>query len=95
MIAKKPLNSNSVSTNFEVSRTAVYKYIKILTECRLIEIIQQDRERYCEARLGKLNEVSVWVEQYRKIWTSRLDNLENYLKELQTKAKKKKYDKRK
>jgi hypothetical protein len=48
---------------------------------------QEGRERFCEAHLEKLNEVSEWVGQYRKFWSSKLDNLENYLAELQTKNK--------
>lgn len=83
MIATRPLNINSVSENFPVSRTAVYKHIKILAECGLIVIKQQGRERFCEARLERLNEVSSWVDQYRKLWTSRLAALDNYLLELQ------------
>lgn len=87
-ISEKSLNINSVAGNFDVSRTAIYKHIKILTECGLVVIKQQGRERYCEAKLEKLNEVSDWVEQYRKIWTARLDNLEDYLSKLQAKKKK-------
>ena len=87
-ISEKSLNINSVSGNFDVSRTAIYKHIKILTECGLVVIKQQGRERYCEAKLEKLIEVSDWIEQYRKIWTSRLDNLEDYLNKLHTKKKK-------
>ena len=87
MIAYKSLNINSVAENFDVSRTAIYKHLKILTECGLVEIKQQGRERYCEARLAKLNEVSEWVEQYRKLWAQRFDTLEGYLKELQAKKK--------
>ena len=88
MIAYKSLNINSVAENFNVSRTAVYKHVKILTECGLVEIRQQGRERYCEAKLEKLNEVSHWVEQYRQFWSDRLDALDNYLKELQAKESK-------
>lgn len=87
MIAYKPLNVNSVAENFDVSRTAIYKHIKILTECGLVTIRQQGRERYCEAKLGGLNEVSQWIEQYRKLWSQRLDSLENYLKTMQSKKK--------
>jgi DNA-binding transcriptional ArsR family regulator len=87
MIAYKSLNVNSVAENFDVSRTAIYKHIKILTQCGLVVMKQEGRERFCEARLEKLNEVSDWVEQYRKVWTARLDNLENYLAELQSKNK--------
>ena len=84
-LVQKPLTPNSVATNFHISRPAVSKHIKILTECGLIVIKQQGRERYCEARLDKLNEVSGWVEQYRKFWTAKLDSLEVYLDELQSK----------
>ncbi len=83
MIAYKPLNVNSVAEQFDVSRTAVYKHIKILIECGLVDVKQHGRERYCEARLGQLGEVSDWIEQYRKFWTSKLDSLENYINELQ------------
>ena len=79
MISKKPLNVNAVTENFPVTRTAIYKHIKILTECGLINIRQQGRERYCEANLEKLNEVSDWAEQYRKIWTEKLDAPEEFI----------------
>ncbi|HEV8282864.1 MAG TPA: metalloregulator ArsR/SmtB family transcription factor [Chitinophagaceae bacterium] len=88
MIAHKSLHLNSVAEKFHVSRPAISKHIKILTECGLITIKQQGRHRYCEARLDKLNEVSNWVEQYRKFWTQKLDALETYLEELQTAEKK-------
>ncbi len=84
MVAHKSLNVNSVTSNFDVSRTAIYKHIKILTECGLIVIKQQGRERFCEAKLQKLSEVSDWVEQYRKMWAARLDSLEEYLAKLQS-----------
>ena len=90
LIAKESLNINSVTGNFDVSRTAIYKHIKILTECGLIIIKQKGRERYCEARMEKLHEVSDWVSQYSKFWNERLDALEVYLNKLQAKKKKKK-----
>jgi DNA-binding transcriptional ArsR family regulator len=97
-IAHQPLNVNSVTEHFDVSRTAIYKHIKILIECGLIDMKQQGREHICEARLEKLNVVADWVEQYREMWTHRLDNLERYLNDLQEKEEKpknKKHGKRK
>lgn len=87
MIAHQSLNINSVTENFDISRAAIYKHMKILTECGLLEIKQQGRERYCQGRLEKLNEISDWVEQYREFWEARLDSLEIFLKEIQTKNK--------
>ncbi len=85
LATNKSLNINDVADNFEVSRPAISKHIKILMECGLVNIKQQGRERYCEPQLDKLSEVSKWVEQYRKMWTQKLDALEDYLKEIQEK----------
>jgi len=93
LLSQRSLNLNSVADQFNVSRPAISKHIKILTECGLVVIKQQGRERFCEAKLDKLNDVSDWVEQYRKFWTEKLDSLERYLDELQ--MKKKKHGKRK
>jgi len=89
MIAHESLHLNLVADKFHVSRPAISKHIKILTECGLITIKQQGRHRYCEANFGKLNEVADWVEQYRKFWSQKLDALETYLEELQSKPAKK------
>jgi DNA-binding transcriptional ArsR family regulator len=85
-VAHQPLNVNAVAENFDVSRAAIYKHMKILIECGLINMKQKGRERYCEAHLEKLNEVSQWIEQYRQFWETRLDALEVYLEELQKKT---------
>ncbi len=79
LIAHESLNLNSVTENFNISRPAISKHIKILRECGLIIIKQQGRERYCEAHLKSLAQVSQWIEQYRVFWTSKLVALEKFL----------------
>jgi DNA-binding transcriptional ArsR family regulator len=79
LIAHRRLNLNAVAENFDVSRPAISKHIKILSECGLIVIHQEGRERYCEARLATLREVSSWIEQYRLFWTTKLQALELHL----------------
>lgn len=88
MIAHKSLNLNSIAGNFQVTRQAISLHIKILTECGLVEIKQQGRERYCEAKLEKLSEVNEWTEQYRVFWTKKFHALKNFL-EQETKGAKK------
>ena len=83
MVARHPLNVNTVAENFDVSRAAIYKHMKILIECGLIDMKQKGRERYCEAKLGQLSEVHEWIEQYRQYWENKLDSLEAYLFKLQ------------
>lgn len=95
LLAHRKLNLNAVAENFDISRPAVSKHIKILTQCGLIAIEQKGRERYCEAKLKRLNEVADWVEQYKKFWTSKLDSLETYLNKLQSGKTKQDIKKRK
>jgi len=79
LIARKPLPLNSIAENFEVSRPAISKHIKILTECGIVTIRQRGRERYCEARLQKLSEVTEWIEHFRVYWNQKLDALGQFL----------------
>lgn len=79
MLARQSLNLNAVADRFDISRPAISKHIKILTECGLITIHRQGRERLCEAKLDSLDEVSDWVQQYRKFWEQKLDSLDAYL----------------
>lgn len=87
LLAKNRLTLNAVAEHFSISRPAVSKHMKILVECGLVAVRQQGRERYCEARPEKLNEVSDWLERYRSIWEERFDRLDEYLEEVQKKEK--------
>lgn len=82
LIAYNPLNLNSIADNFDVSRPAISQHIKILTECGLVIIKKRGRERYCEASLKQLNEVSDWIEKYRLLWAEKFDRLDNLLDKL-------------
>ncbi len=94
LLAHKSLNLNSVAEKFHSSRPAISKHIKILTECGLITIKQQGRERYCEAKLQKLNEVSEWVEQHKIFWTKKLNVLDDFLSKENVSNKNKKAGKK-
>jgi DNA-binding transcriptional ArsR family regulator len=87
MLADKPLNVNTIAEHFDVSRQAISLHIKILIECELLKISKQGRERYCEAQLSQLSEVSIWIAQYKKHFETKLDNLETYLDKLKKQRK--------
>src|ERR1700744_3042068 len=79
LIAHQSLNLNSIADNFTVSRPAISKHIKILTECGLVTIKPDGREHYCEANFAGFKEVSDFIEQYRVFWTEKLDALGKFL----------------
>ena len=75
----KKMNLNSIAENFETSRPAISKHIRILSECGLIVIKKNGRERYCEAKLEKLKEVNAWTEKYSRFWDGKIEDLKNFL----------------
>jgi len=89
LIAYQPLNLNTIAENFQMSRPAISQHMKILIECGLVTVNQKGRERYCEARLDKLDEVAQWVEQYRMVWQQKHDRLDKVLEKLTDKKKNK------
>ncbi len=88
LLANNTMNLNAVAEKFDISRPAISKHIKILTECGLVLIKQEGRERQCTAQLEQLDEVSKWVEEYKKVWENRFDNLDKYLEKIQKMNKK-------
>ena len=87
LVTHQALNLNAIADKFDMSRPAISQHIKILIECGLITVSKKGRERYCDARVDKLNEVAAWVEQCRKQWEERYDRLDNVLEKLKTKHK--------
>lgn len=92
LISKEPTNVNSIAEQFDVSRQAISLHLKILTECGLVSVKRLGRERVCEAKLEKLNEVNEWVAQYKEFWSKKLNALENYLNNI-SENKNDKYEK--
>jgi DNA-binding transcriptional ArsR family regulator len=95
LLAHKKLSLNQITDNFDVSRPAISRHIKILIECGLVVVQKDGREHYCLAQLKKLSEVNEWVKQYSEFWSDRFDSLEEYLALEQKKAPKKKSNKKK
>lgn len=87
LLAEQPLTVNSVAEQFEVSRPAISKHLKILEECKIIAIHKQGRERFCQIQPKNLIPAFLWIEQYQSLWEDKLDSFENYLNDLQTKNK--------
>ena len=91
IIAKEPQNISSIAAQFDISQQAVSLHVKILTDCGMVIIRQQGRDRFCEADLSQLGEVAEWIVQYRQHWENRLNKMEKYIATL----KKERYGKKK
>lgn len=84
LVARRPMNLNSIAENFSVSRPAISQHIKVLTECGLVYMVRQGRERFCEARLAPLGQVADWMEPFRQLWDRQFTALDQLLDRLQS-----------
>ena len=82
LLSEEPKNLNAIAEEFDISRPAISQQIKILTECGLVEVIKEGRERYCRIQPASLVPAFLWIEQYRKLWENRIDSFEEYLMEV-------------
>ena len=85
LIVLQAMTPNALAEQFDCSRQAVSKHIKILTECELIKQEYYGREIYYHFNPKKMKEVDKWLEQFRATWESRFSQLDNVLKNLKNK----------
>ena len=88
LIASKAMTPNALAEHFDSSRQVVSKYIKILTECKLVKQEQTGREIYYHFNAQRMKEVDKWLEPFRALWEERFTNLDIVLRNLKTKKKK-------
>lgn len=89
LIAIQAMTPNAIADNFHTSRQAVSKHLRILAECELVTQEQKGREIFYSLEIEKMREIDEWLEQYRKIWEARFEQLDEMLAMI-TKQKKEK-----
>ncbi|MDP4212941.1 MAG: metalloregulator ArsR/SmtB family transcription factor [Bacteroidota bacterium] len=79
LLSKDSLTINSLAENFDMSRPAVSKHVKILYTAGFISIRDVGRERYCTLKQDGFNELQEWISYFDKFWVSKLKKLETLL----------------
>jgi len=87
LIALQAMTPNAIAEHFDTSRQAVSKHLRILAECEIVRQEQKGREIYYTLEIEKMKEIDEWLEQYRKIWESRFEELDVLLAELKQQEK--------
>lgn len=85
LIALHPLTPNALAEEFNSSRQAVSKHIRILLECRLLQQEQSGREIYYYLNPDRLKEVDEWLDGFRDLWETRFSQLDVVLNNLKNK----------
>ena len=79
LIAFQAMTPNAIAEHFDMSRQAVSKHLRILTGCQLLKQEYNGREIYYQLEVTKMKQIDKWLEQFRKIWESRFNELDNLL----------------
>jgi DNA-binding transcriptional ArsR family regulator len=87
LIALHAMTPNAIAENFNTTRQAVSKHLRILTECELVKQESQGREIYYSLEIEKMKEIDKWLEQYRKIWENRFNQLDEVLSNIKKQKK--------
>ena len=73
--------------HFDVTRQSISKHLRILSECELLAQKQEGREIFYELKIDKMNEIDIWLAQFRKIMEQRFQQLDEVLFTLKNKKK--------
>jgi DNA-binding transcriptional ArsR family regulator len=85
LIALQAMTPNALAEHFTMTRQAVSKHLRILTESELVKQKQQGREIYYSLEIEKMKEIDKWLNQFRKIWENRFNQLDKVLVNLKNK----------
>lgn len=84
LLAFQALTPNAIAEHFETTRQAVSHHLNILADCELLQQEKNGREIYYHFNPDKMQEVDTWLQQFRKLWETRFDQLDNVLNHIKT-----------
>jgi DNA-binding transcriptional ArsR family regulator len=87
LLAMQAMTPNAIADNFNTSRQSVSKHLRILAECDLLKQEQQGREIYYSLEVEKMKEVDKWLNQFRKLWETRFNQLDKVLSTMKKQKK--------
>lgn len=87
LIALQAMTPNAIAENFHTTRQAISKHLRILTECEVVKQEQRGREIYYQLEVKKLKEMDRWIEQFRKLWETRFNQLDAVLSTMKKQKK--------
>lgn len=87
LIAIQAMTPNDIAEHFETSRQAVSRHLKILSECQLLKQESRGREIYYQLEIEKMKEIDQWLKQFREIWETRFNQLDDLLQTIKNQTK--------
>jgi DNA-binding transcriptional ArsR family regulator len=79
LLSRESLTINALAENFEMSRPAVSKHLKILSHAGFISIETVGRERHCSLKPDGFKQMQEWMAFFDKFWNTKLAKLQSLL----------------
>ena len=87
LVATQAMTAGAIASEFNTARPTVSKHLQILSECELLGSHKEGREIYYSVNARKMKEVDEFLTPFRKMWEERFDQLEQVMKNYQSKNK--------
>src|SRR5687767_13096935 len=85
LVALGAMTPNAMAEHFEVSRQAISRHLRILTECELLKPEQSGREIYYHLQPKKMKPIADFIDAYRQLWETKFNQLDKVLKQIKHK----------
>ena len=76
-----------LAEKFHMTLTGMKKHVRVLEQAGLVSTEKVGRVRTCTLGPRRLEEATVWIERYRRLWAARFDELDEVIEELKRKEK--------
>jgi DNA-binding transcriptional ArsR family regulator len=74
-----PASISELARPYGISLPGVMKHVRILEEARLVTTEKRGRTRECRLGPEHMDDVTRWIERFRREWTHRLDRVDAIL----------------
>src|SRR5689334_3789637 len=86
-LGRSDASITELAEKFHMTLTGMKKHVGILEEAGLVATEKVGRVRTCKLGARRLAEETAWIEDYRRMWASRFDELDRIVEELKQKEK--------
>jgi DNA-binding transcriptional ArsR family regulator len=86
-LANGPASIGDLARRHHMALPSFMKHIRVLEESEIVTSRKKGRVRMCELRPSALTAAQGWLEQERRKWETRLDQLDAFVETLAAKEK--------
>jgi len=74
-----------LADTFRMTLTGMKKHVVVLEQAGLVTSRKVGRVRTCSLGLGRLAQETAWIEEYRRLWAARFDELDKVVEDMKRK----------